>query len=74
MRVSVFVATVPPPVVVTGTPSAVGETTATVTGTVDTNDAALTSCRFEYGTSEAYGQSVPCGPSGRSPRAAPTSR
>jgi hypothetical protein len=56
----VFLARVPPPVLVTGTPSAVGETTATVTGTVDTNDAALASCRFEYGSSEAYGQSAPC--------------
>ena len=56
----VFVAQVPPPVVVTGTPSAVGETTATVTGTVDTNDASLSSCRFEYGTNEAYGRSAPC--------------
>ncbi len=57
---NVLVTTVPPPVVVTGTPSAVGETTATMSGTVDTNDATLASCRFEYGTSEAYGQSVPC--------------
>jgi hypothetical protein len=60
----VFVTQVPPPAVVTSTPSAVGETTATAAGTVDTNDAALTSCRFEYGTSEAYGQSAPCGAGG----------
>jgi hypothetical protein len=56
----VLVAHVPAPAIVTGTPSAVGETTATVTGTVDTNDAAIAGCRFEYGTSEAYGQSTPC--------------
>jgi hypothetical protein len=55
-----LVTRVPAPVAVTSTPSAVGETTATVTGTVDTNDATLTSCRFEYGTSEEYGQSAPC--------------
>ncbi len=55
----VLVTHVPAPAVVTGTPS-VGESTATVTGTVDTNDAAIASCRFEYGTSEAYGQSAPC--------------
>ncbi len=55
-----LVTRVPAPAVATGTPSAVGETTATLTGTVDTNDAALASCRFEYGTSEAYGQSAPC--------------
>jgi hypothetical protein len=60
----VLVTRIPPPVVVTGAPSAVGETTATVTGTVDTNDAALASCRFEYGTSEAYGQSASCGAGG----------
>jgi hypothetical protein len=57
---NVLVTVVPPPVVVTSTPTAVGETTATVTGTVDTSDAALASCRFEYGTSEGYGQSAPC--------------
>ena len=56
----VLVTRVPAPALATGAPSAVGETTATVTGTVDTNDATLTSCRFEYGTSEAYGQSAPC--------------
>ncbi len=56
----ILIAQVPPPVVVTSTPTALAETTATVTGTVDTDDAALTSCRFEYGTSEAYGQSTPC--------------
>ena len=55
----VLVTHVPAPAVATGTPS-VSETTATVTGTVDTNDAAIASCRFEYGTSEAYGQSAPC--------------
>jgi hypothetical protein len=60
----VLVTRVPAPIVVTATPSAVGETTATVTGTVDTNDAALASCRFEYGTSEAYGQSASCGAGG----------
>jgi hypothetical protein len=59
----VLVTRVTAPVVVTGTPS-VGETTATVTGTVDTNDATLSSCRFEYGTSEAYGQSASCGAGG----------
>lgn len=57
---SVLITTVPPPAVASTTPSAVAETTATVTGAVSTNDAALSSCRFEYGTSEAYGQSAPC--------------
>ncbi len=60
----VLVTRVTAPAVVAGTPSALGETTATVTGTVDTNDATLASCRFEYGTTETYGQSVPCGAGG----------
>jgi hypothetical protein len=57
---SVLVTTAPPPAAVITTPSALAETTATVTGTVNANDAALESCRFEYGSSEAYGQSAPC--------------
>jgi hypothetical protein len=56
----VLVTRVPSPAVATATPSAVGETTAALTGTVNTNDATLSSCRFEYGTSEAYGRSAPC--------------
>ncbi len=56
----VLVARVPAPAVANGTPTGVGETAATLTGTVNPQDATLTSCRFEYGTSEAYGQSVPC--------------
>jgi hypothetical protein len=55
---------VPAPVAATGTPSAVGETAATLTGTVNPEDATLTSCRFEYGLSEAYGQSAPCAAGG----------
>ena len=55
-----LVTRVPPPAVATGAPSALTETTATLSGTVNPNDAALTSCHFEYGPSEAYGQSAPC--------------
>ncbi|MGH2854898.1 MAG: hypothetical protein ACRDLF_11995, partial [Solirubrobacteraceae bacterium] len=51
---------VPAPAAATGTPSAVAETSATLAGTVNPEDATLTACRFEYGLSEAYGQSVPC--------------
>ncbi len=56
----VFVTRVPPPTAATGTPTALSETAANVSGTVNPDDATLTSCTFEYGTSEAYGQSAPC--------------
>jgi hypothetical protein len=66
-----LVARLPAPIVTTKAPEpvSVAETAASLSGTVDTNDAALTSCLLEYGTSEAYGQSVPCqslGPERRS--------
>ncbi len=56
----VFVTRVPPPTAATGTPSALSETSAAVSGAVNPDDATLTSCAFEYGPSEAYGQSAPC--------------
>jgi hypothetical protein len=56
----VLLARVPAPTAATSTPSVIAETTATLTGTVNPQDAALTECRFEYGPSEAYGQSAPC--------------
>jgi hypothetical protein len=49
-----------PPSVSTGSPSAVAQTTATLTGTVNPNGFAVTGCRFDYGTTSAYGASVPC--------------
>ncbi len=55
-----LVTRVPPPAVATGAPSAVAETSATLTGTVNPEDATLAECRFEYGSSEAYGQSATC--------------
>jgi hypothetical protein len=55
----VLVTRVPPPAVATGAPSALGETSATLTGAVDPEDA-LAECHFEYGPSEAYGRSAPC--------------
>jgi hypothetical protein len=55
----VLIARVPPPTAVTGTPTA-AETSATLGGAVNPEDATLTSCRFEYGPSEAYGHSEPC--------------
>jgi hypothetical protein len=66
-RVGHALATVlPAPIVATTAPSVldVAETAAQLSGAVDTNDVTLTSCRFEYGTSEAYGRSVPCGAGG----------
>jgi hypothetical protein len=35
-------------------------TSATLNGTVNPDGVALTECKFEYGTSTAYGQTVPC--------------
>ncbi len=52
---------VPPPVLTIGEASTVTQSTATLTGAVDPNDAVLGECIFEYGTSTGYGQSVPCG-------------
>ena len=46
--------------VITGSASAVAATTMTVNGTVNPEGSAVSDCRFEYGTSTAYGQSVPC--------------
>lgn len=53
-------ASVPAPGITSGSPVEVGQTTAKLAGAVDPNDALLSDCRFEYGTSTAYGQSIPC--------------
>jgi hypothetical protein len=54
------------PNVVTGAATTVEETDATVTGSVDpevlAGGGAITSCEFEYGTEETYGESAPCDP------------
>jgi phosphodiesterase/alkaline phosphatase D-like protein len=49
-----------PPVVVTGTATAVAQTTATLNATVDPEDETVSDCHFEYGTTESYGTSIPC--------------
>jgi hypothetical protein len=54
-----------PPAAVTGAASTVGEGDATLNATVNPNGGPLSVCRFEYGTSSAYGSSVPCGASGQ---------
>jgi hypothetical protein len=40
--------------------SALAETSATLNGAVDPEGQPVSVCRFEYGTTEAYGQSAPC--------------
>ncbi len=50
----------PAPVASTGAATQVGETTATLSGTVNPNGLQVSDCRFEYGTSEAYGSTVAC--------------
>ena len=51
------------PDVATGSASSVTLTSATVTGEVDPEGVAVTSCVFEYGTSTSYSASVACVPS-----------
>jgi phosphodiesterase/alkaline phosphatase D-like protein len=51
---------VPPPTVMTKAASSITQTTATLNATVDPNGGEVTSCNFEYGTTELYGSSVPC--------------
>ena len=48
------------PTVVTKVASSISQTTATVNGTVNPNGGEVTSCEFDYGTTEAYGKSAPC--------------
>jgi hypothetical protein len=66
----VLIGQVPPPVVTTGQASAIGRVSATLTGTVNPDDATLTDCHFDYGPSTAYGQTVACAstPTGGSPQ------
>ena len=50
------------PDVTTGAASAFTETSVTVAGVVNPDGLPVTSCVFEYGTSESDGQSEPCSP------------
>ncbi len=56
------VALPPPPPISLATHAAIylTRTSATLTASVDPNGVALTGCDFEYGTTEGYGQTVPC--------------
>jgi hypothetical protein len=58
-KVDVLVAT---PTASTGEGKSVAgsETAQTLTGTVNPNDESVTECKFEYGTTSAYGKSVAC--------------
>jgi hypothetical protein len=46
--------------VTTGSATAITPTSATLNGTVNPDGAELTECKFEYGKTSAYGQSIPC--------------
>jgi hypothetical protein len=59
-------AALPRPTVETGSASS-SATTASLSAAVDPNDATLLDCRFEYGSTTAYGAQAPCWPP---PRAA----
>jgi FG-GAP repeat len=51
---------VDPPEVITEGSSAIAQSGATLSGTVNPNGAEVTKCAFEYGTSEALGSSAAC--------------
>jgi hypothetical protein len=57
----VFVSPTPTaPTAVTGAASTIKPTSATLNATVNPNNAAVTDCHVEYGTTPLYGSSVPC--------------
>ena len=65
-----------PPTVETGSVSEVTQTSATFNAMVNPNDATVSKCEFEYGTTSGYGKSEPCSPlpgAGTSPVAAAAS-
>jgi DNA-binding beta-propeller fold protein YncE len=61
-QIEVFTAFVVPDAT-TGAASNLTETSATISGVVNPDGLPVTSCVFEYGPSESYGQSEPCSPS-----------
>jgi hypothetical protein len=48
------------PSVSVGSPSALGGGKIQLSGTVNPHNSAITACRFDFGLTTAYGQSVPC--------------
>ncbi len=59
-QVEVFGPLIALPDPTTGSVSNIGETTATVSGTIKANGLEVSQCKFEYGTTTAYGSSKPC--------------
>jgi len=55
-----FLGRTPAPAATTEPPLEVSDSAATLAGVVNPNDAALSQCWFEYGTSTSYGALVPC--------------
>jgi hypothetical protein len=52
----------PAPTVETKPASSITATSATLNGTVNPNGGAVSECKFEYGTTIAYGKTAPCTP------------
>ncbi len=52
--------TLPGPAVMTEAASLITQTSATLNATVNPNGGKVSDCHFEYGTTVAYGKSVPC--------------
>jgi len=48
------------PAVVTGSPSSLSQTAATLNATVNPNGGTVTSCQFQWGTTASYGQTASC--------------
>ena len=71
--ISVYGPLVTVPSVTTGSASITGDTSVTLSGSVDPDGVALDACFFEYGPTTAYGQTAPCAESvgeiGTSPKA-----
>jgi hypothetical protein len=59
-RVAVFGPLVTVPTVATSPATGIGARRAMPRGTVNPENIAVTECRFEYGTTTAYGESAPC--------------
>ena len=61
-----------PPMVQAEGPTAITDTSATLSAKVDPNGALVSECVFEYGTTASYGSSAPCAPSPGGGQAAAT--
>jgi hypothetical protein len=59
-KISVFGPATNLPTVLTGSASGVTHTEASLTGSVNPEGVTVTACRFEYGTTTAYSQTLPC--------------